>query len=224
MPRLLLLAACLLLGACAPVGDPPPTPKPSAFVPRSEASSNYKVIEDSRTGNIKRSVEIVLEEKLEEDDLRKIAEKIKRSDGRDYERTFIGYHIKQKSDSGYWATTHYNPNLQVLILGLTKAAESSLSKLEPSSSDKKVVGTWLDDSIIESKIAIYYSKDGKLIFENIYSDGSTTIEMVESKDPRGKKLEAARGNSFGEYYIINASNQLEFWGKNGNFYTAKSLN
>jgi hypothetical protein len=189
-----------------------------------ETSNNYRIIEDSRTGNIKRSVEVILEDKLEENDLKKIAEKIKRSDGRDYERTFIGYHIKQKRDSGYWATTHYNPNLQVLILGLTKTAESSLSKPEPSSSDKKVIGTWLDDwSFIGSKITIYYSKDGKLIFENIYSDGSSTTEMVESNDPRGKKLETARGNSIGEYYIINASNQLEFWGKNGNYYTAKSL-
>jgi hypothetical protein len=224
MTRSLLLATCLLLGACAPVDDPPPTPKPSAFVPRSEASSNYRVVEDKKTGNIKRSVTVVLEDKLEEDERQKIADKIKRSDGQNYERTFIEYYIKQKNDGNVWATTHYSPDLQVIILGLTRADESNLSKLEPSSSDKKVIGTWLDDwSFIGSKITVYYSKDGKLIFENIYSDGSSTTEMVESNDPRGKKLEAARGNSIGEYYIINASNQLEFWGKNGNYYTARSL-
>jgi hypothetical protein len=33
MPRPLLLAACLLLGACAPVAEPPSAPSPSAFVP-----------------------------------------------------------------------------------------------------------------------------------------------------------------------------------------------
>jgi len=181
-----------------------------------EASTSYKIVEDNRTGNIKRSVEVVLEKKLEEDDLRKIAEKIKGSDGRDYERTFIGYHIKQKDDSGYWATTHYNPDLEVRILGL--------SETEPSSSEKKVIGTWLDDRpLIGSKVTVYYSKDGRLVFENTYTDGSSTTEIVESKDPRGKKLEDARGNSFGEYYIINSSNQLEFWGKNGNYYTARSL-
>ena len=52
--------------------------------------------------------------------LKRIATKLKNSDGQSYDRTFIGYYLPDmKLNSGYWATTHFNPNLEIQILGLT---------------------------------------------------------------------------------------------------------
>jgi len=47
MARPLLLAACLLLGACAPVVEPPSTPKPSAFVPGVEGRGPDEVCQSN---------------------------------------------------------------------------------------------------------------------------------------------------------------------------------
>ncbi len=200
------LVVALLLTSCG--GSPP---------------EGYTIVEDSRTGSTKRSVEVVLDEKVGEDELRQIASRIKSDDGRNYERTFIGYHVKQKVDSGYWATTHYNPDLEVKILGLSEADEESLKRSEPAPAGRQILGTWLDEGV-GSKVILYKDKVGKLFIENSFPDGSTWArEMAESQGQRGKRLEDIRGNDFGEYYVVNSANQLEYWSKDGNYYTAKSI-
>jgi hypothetical protein len=47
MPRLLLLAVCLLLGACAPVAEPPSTPNPSSFVHGVEGRGSDEVCQSN---------------------------------------------------------------------------------------------------------------------------------------------------------------------------------
>ncbi len=185
----------------------------------------YSILEDTHKGNIKRSVEIILESKISKENLRLLAQKIKNSDSTEYQRTFIGYYLNEKEKNGYWATTHYNPNLEVRILGLSKEDEASLTKPVVSTADRKVVGVWIDDRPgIGAKMTIYYSKKGKLFLESTYSDGSSgKKEMKEMPVKNGKRIEDIDGNDFGEYFIINNASQLEFWSENGNYYTAKKV-
>lgn len=186
----------------------------------------YTISEDSHKRDIKRSVVVILEAKISKVSLKKLAQKIKNGESTNYQRTFIVYFLKGKDrDNGYWATTHFNPNLEVKVLGLSQKEEASLVKPVASTPDRKVLGAWLDDrSGIGAKMIIYYSKDGNVYLESSYSDGSSgTKEMIELTNEDGKRIEDKEGNDFGEYFIVNKVNQLEFWSKNGNYYTAKSI-
>ncbi len=186
----------------------------------------YTVSEDTHKRDIKRSVVVILEKKISKDNLHNLAYKIKNSDPANYQRTFIGYYLKGKDkNNGYWATTNFNPNLEVRMLGLSIEDEAVLTKPVVSTANKDVLGVWLDDHPgVGAKMTIYHSKDGKLYLERSYSDGSSgRKEMINFAIENGKRIEDKEGNDFGEYFIINKANQLEFWSKNGNYYTAKNI-
>jgi hypothetical protein len=217
MIRIILIASiALLLAGC---GDGSSEPELSKDI-------KYTISEDAHTRGIKRSVVVILEEKVIKEDLQKLASRIKNSDPSSYQRTFIGYYLKGKDrNNGYWATTHFNPELEVRVLGLSKEEEASLAKPVVSSPDRKVLGVWLDDRPgVGAKMTIYYSKEGNLYLESSYSDGSSgTKEMIDFAIDNGKRIEDKEGSDFGEYFVVNRANQLEFWSKNGNYYTAKSI-
>lgn len=186
----------------------------------------YTISEDTHKRDIKRSVVVILESKVSKEDLRQLANKIKNNDPSNYQRTFIGYYLKGNDrNNGYWATTHFNPALEVRVLGLSKEEEASLAKPVASNPDRTVLGVWLDDRPgVGAKMTIYYSKEGNLYLESSYSDGSSgTKEMVDSTIDNGKRIEDKEGNDFGEYFVLNKANQLEYWSKNGNYFTAKSI-
>lgn len=186
----------------------------------------YTIQEDTHLKEIKRSVVVILEEKLSNDELKQLAKKIKKNDPSNYQRTFIVYHLKgEGKNGGAWATTHFNPNLEVIVHGLSKEEEAILAKPAASKIDRKILGVWLNDRPgIGSKMTIFYSKEGKLYLETSYPDGSSgKNEMIELESDKGKRIESKGGNDFGEYFIINKENRLEFWSENGNYYTAKQI-
>ncbi len=182
----------------------------------------FTVIKDKKKDNIKRSVEVVLNKKVDMYVLEILGEKLKKSVPEIYQRTFIGYFIENNDKkSGYWATTHFNPDLEVKILGLTIEDEEKLT-IDTESSNRDVIGSWLSTRPgMGAKITLYYEGE-KLLLESAYSDGSTDInEMMKKNTSGGLRIEGAGGNNYGEYFIVNSSNDLEFWVENDNYYTAK---
>ncbi|MBZ9576746.1 hypothetical protein [Modicisalibacter sp. MOD 31.J] len=86
----------------------------------SDLSSLYTVLSDDYLGNMKRTVEVELDDRITRDQLTQIAKAIRADQTHDTERTFIGYRLAEQQGGGtYWATTHYNPDLAVQILGST---------------------------------------------------------------------------------------------------------
>lgn len=82
------------------------------------ASDLYSIVSDETNAPYKRSVEIVLTQRLNESELESIAREVKEMSANKVDRTFIGYRLEsQSSDEAYWATTHYNPELKVRVLG-----------------------------------------------------------------------------------------------------------
>lgn len=75
----------------------------------------FAVTKDDYMAAIKRTVEVSLSRKATEQELSAIAESIFKARSKDTELTFIGYRIGDTT-GGYWATTHYNPDLKVEIL------------------------------------------------------------------------------------------------------------
>lgn len=100
-----------LLAACG--GDEPSTPKPSGIVSVPGLEGVYKIERDEYSAPWKRTVEVTLYKELTEAELAAMAESIKAAAKTPTERTFIGYWYMGFTDAGYWATTHYNPEMEI---------------------------------------------------------------------------------------------------------------
>ena len=88
---------------------------------------NFSIINEDIMQRIKRSLAVRLNKKVSEETLKKIAIQLKKSDYRKYERTFIEYYLEDmKVNSRAWAITHFNPNLEVKILGLSLEQEARI--------------------------------------------------------------------------------------------------
>lgn len=186
----------------------------------------YRVLEDISKRNVKRMVMVGLENGISKDDLKKLALKIKGGDPKTYERTFIKYVLGGRgAGAGLWATTHFDPDLDIRIYGLTMEAEAKLRKPITLTPDKTIMGTWLDEMAgVGSRVTLYASKDGALYIQRNYPEGwIDTEELIGSETEKGMRLDDREDNGFGEYYLINKAGQLEYWSKNGNYYTAKII-
>lgn len=182
----------------------------------------YNILEDTVKSNIKRTVEVELPERLDEVELKRLAEHIKGLSNKEVERTFIGYRIAGNDPKqAYWATTHYNPNLEVNIMGESATSYENMKGKELPEGD--VIGSWMVERGLEYRMTAY-KKDGQTYLQSSYGDGTSSDDLyVLAETDRGTKLEE-EGSGFGEYFIINSEGELEFWSDNGNYYTAKKSN
>jgi len=106
----------------------------------------YTIINEKTLSNIKTMIDIRLESELNEADIKKIAHELK-SQGRDkYQRIFINYWLPDMEvGSGAWAISHFNPNLEVEILGLAKEEKARLVE-ETADTSGNLMGRWIDNS------------------------------------------------------------------------------
>jgi hypothetical protein len=192
--------------------------------PTIPADVTYTVINTEVIPGIKRSLDVRLSRKVEEDVLRSVALNLKRDDPKRYERTFIVYYLPDMEvGAGGWATTHFNPELEVKILGLTAKQEESLAtKVEDVA--REVVGSWLDQSpMVGGRISIY-RKEGMLYMERTFKDGSSSNkELAEKPSSGGKRFEEKGGSRFGEHYIIDEQGNLQIRDQEGLIATAKKI-
>lgn len=184
-----------------------------------DALPQYEIVKEKTMGTSKRQVDVVLNERVSELELKALAKEIK-SSSKSYGRTFIFYSIKGENSPTAWATTHYNPGLKVVILNGAKA-EVQQMKAAPSDIEGEVIGSWLSNNGYTCTMTAYKA-NGKVFIKSAFGDGSTSKEeyalIVE-----GDKRKLERPNDFGEYYMIAPNGDLEFWSKNGNYYTANKL-
>ena len=113
---------------------PDSTPEQTELMPDSTPEKteqddvSYSIIDSTATAGIKRSLDVRLNKRVAEDTLRAMALKLKSQDSRDYDRTFITYYLPGMTvGAGAWATTHFQPDLEVKILGLSTEEEKKLS-------------------------------------------------------------------------------------------------
>ena len=186
------------------------------------SASEYTITKDESRRDVKRSVEVSLPGKISEEKLRSIAQEIYASSSKRYERTFIGYSIHELGlDQQAWATTHFNPNLEVKILGLTLEQERLMREETKSVEGEKAIGIWIDERI-GGKLTIF-EKNGISYLRSEYSDGSSGEQELVSEEASGGRKYATPDNGFGEYFVLSEDGRLEFWGGSGNYYTADPL-
>jgi hypothetical protein len=149
---------------------------------------------------------------------------LKQLDKNTYQRTFIGYYLPgMEVGAGSWATTHFNPNLEVEILGATGEEEAKL-KSNPDKQKGIIVGDWYCDQPFLERRTTLYSQDNRIYLKNLFKDGSSsTEEMIEKKTEKGRRFEKKAGSRAGEYYLINSNGLLDIWDSAGKIYTCKKM-
>ncbi|MCK4342810.1 MAG: ABC transporter permease [Phycisphaerae bacterium] len=185
----------------------------------------YTIIKKYVLRSIKRSLDVRLNRKVSEDVLRAIALQLKDSDPNTYDRTFICYYLPGMIvDAGAWATTHFNPNLEVRILGLTVEEEKAL-KQQPDDPSREVIGSWLDERLHFGHRVTIFRQNGKVFMENKFPDGSSgKKEIVEKPSGSARKFEKKAGSSVGEFYLIDKKGDLQLWDQDGLISTARKIN
>ncbi len=186
---------------------------------------SYSIIKDKSYQNIKRSVDVWLDNRITKNQLATLAHEIRNLKNESYKRTFILYYLPGMSiDSVAWASTHFNPDLDVKILGTTIEQTNKLTKPIKVSSDKTVIGNYLQEMGSLSRRITIYRENGKVFIMNIFLDGSQGIEEYrESKVSNGLRLDELKKNSFGEYYLVNKNGDLESWDSEGLIETLKEI-
>jgi len=184
----------------------------------------YTIIDETRRSPIKRKLDIRLNRKVSQEVLKSIAMKLKSSDSKSYERTFIFYHLPGiKVGGGCWATTHFNPNLEVKVQGLTVEQERAFKQLSDDPS-REVVGNWLNDRPFIGNRTTIFRQDGKLFIEKTYTDGSIgKEELTKSESPLGQCFERVEGSDFGDHWILDSKGNLQLWDKEGLIATFKKI-
>ena len=224
----------LVLTAMAALGCSTTTeaPEPATEAPQTEAAEvavvkeaslpAFTIIENETMQSFKRSVTVRLEEPVDEEDVERLAREIKAQDPKAYERTFILYYLPDQTpgQEAAWATSHFDPELNVHILGLSAEQMAEMEKVEPAD-DRKVIGKWLVQYM--SARAEVYEKDGKTFMLTTYSDGSAgDSEMRVEKTSKGTKLVETDGRQ-DEYYLVDNAGNLQAYDEMGVIFTAKPL-
>ncbi len=195
-----------------------------ASAPTISADVTFSIINSDTFHDYKRSLDVRLNKKVSENILRAIALKLKSQDSRSYERTFICYYLPDMEvGAGAWATTHFNPNLEVRIQGLTTEQEKFL-KQQPNNPSREVIGSWLDETPYMGRRITIFRQNGKLFMENVWYDGSSSKkEIVEKLSGRKRTFRRKEGNSVGEFYLIDSQDNLQLWDQEGLISTAKKI-
>ena len=183
----------------------------------------YEVIATNVLPGIKRSLDIRLSRKVSEDVLRTIALELRRRDDREYERTLICHYLPGMTvGAGAWATTHFNRDLEVRILGATVEQEERM--LKEAEVEGEVIGKWFDEGLPGGNAIALYRQDKAVYMKLQFSDGSGgSHRMVERVCAEGRRYEQARGSVHGDYYLVDKDGNLHFGDNEGLFRTARKI-
>ena len=199
-------AMVLCSGILSDSTDPPrPVANPEPAVPEIPNDVKYTVIEGQIIPGVKRSLEVHINRRVSEDVLRSIALKLKNSDPKKYDRTFIEYYLPDVTDC--WATTHFNPSLEVRFLGTTEKEHERLAQEAMAPIGDNVIGRWMDNETAFPGVITFLEEDGKVFKTKFYADGGTDkYEMVVQKV--GTQTRYRVKGSEVDYMVINANGDL----------------
>jgi len=173
--------------------------------------ADVSIINIATLHSVKRTVQVRLSQRVSEDTLRTIANKLYVPG---YDRTFILYLLAgmKVGEQIAWATTHFNPNLEIKVLGLTPTQLETLVALPSSSkpSPQELIGKWIWELPYGSSNRItIYKRNGNVYYERAFLDGSGSVEiMIERASRQGRRFEDEELNDYGDYYLLDKHGDL----------------
>ena len=177
------------------------------------------ISEEISFGSSKRSLTVRLAEPIEEATLTSIARGLQ-SEKPYFARTYIEYYLPDMVEgAGAWATTHFDPDLNVEILGLSV---DELEQVSNAPTDPNIIGRWVAQA---DGYTIMIRREGnRLLFTRTYADGSEGEHPIrERQGPRGTRYDFIETSDTGDYFVLRADGDLEARDDLGLIFTAPSL-
>jgi len=178
----------------------------------------YKIINQEKLSDIKFSMDIRLTQKTTKHQLRKIALDIKSRLKKNYDRIFIVYYLPEMQiENGGWASSHFDPTLDVQIMGLTIEEESKLLTEASKVIVDKIVGRWVGDG----SVMTMFRKGSTTFLKTNYYDHTVQISKLDERIVNGQKRYIEEdGHDFGEFFIIEGNGNLNVYDNHGLIFTA----
>ncbi|OGE83037.1 MAG: hypothetical protein A2Y39_07045 [Candidatus Delongbacteria bacterium GWF2_40_14] len=182
----------------------------------------YSVIQRNSVPNIKVTIDIRLEKKVDKVFLNEFALYLKKNEKVKHKNMFICYYLPDMTvGAGAWATTHFNPNLDVRILGMTIEQESKFTP-DKLNSDSEIIGRWKDESPLVGAFITIFKRNNQIFLSKKYIDGSKSeIEIIQKKQSGKIKYQEKLENRFGTYYLIEKNGDLSVYDNDGFITSAK---
>jgi len=179
----------------------------------------YRIIKDESNPNIeKNQLQVEINQKLTEGQLATLAEELYNS--KDKQRRFyIFYNLKGNENTLMaWATSHFDPELEIAINGSTNAEDN---KLQPEAQKVKdnIIGIFNEEDYTFSLYTIY-ENNGKTFIRTTLKGGESMdneVEKINSKN--GVRYNYKEDISQGEYFILN-NDILEFYNSENKKFTS----
>jgi len=199
----------------APTSTQAPTPVAVASAP---ALPPFEVTSDAVSASgVKRTVEVVLSQRVDDVALRAIANKLKAARTEPVERTFMTYSVAGAKLAGAWATTHFNPNLEVRIIGFTPTEFARLRSLSVSQDGYSEVGAWIDEDL--GALVSIHRVGARTILRRDFVDGTHGETPLSVTRVGGQlRLDDIPKSDHGEFYSF-AGGWLQYVGPRGVFRT-----
>ena len=169
---------------------------------------NYKIEKKDFVKKEKASFDIRLDKKVSNEEIKWIANEIKKNNPW-FNRYFIMYYLpNMKLWNWAWATSNFNPDLKIEILWMTKKEENKTKNNLPK---WEIIWKWIDNWIIWKTIFIF-KKNNKYIKREIYKDGSFWDENLKKEWNK-----FIYENDFWEYIKIEDNWNLWWYSKTWKF-------
>lgn len=186
---------------------------------------SYNIIEDRSNEKLeKNELTVEINQRLTEGQIATLAEKLFNS--KPQQRRFYIFLLLpgMKNGAGAWATSHFDPELKIEISGTSIQQKETSNKKADEKIDGDMIGKWNEEQYSSSHYIIY-KKNKKTFLKVIYKDGQVSEEELgEKKQGNTTRYNYKNGGYNGEYFIVNESEELDFYNsENKKFTTAKKL-
>lgn len=206
--KILLYSILMMLAISCAEGKYKKEPLPDSFT--------YSVAEDNSNPVLdKNELVINISEKLSVEQLATLADEVFKSKPRQ-KRFYIFYELP--NTPGTWATSHFDPDLEISILGFTQEQDEHNKE---DLVDMTIIGKWSTEKF---GFTVIYFKDANQIekIKTIYSAGGESIEDVKSS-LIDEETRIDYDNNHGEYFIIQRDGKLGLYSENGKYGEAEIL-
>lgn len=186
---------------------------------------SYKILDDKSDITLeKNQFYVEISNKITEGQIATLAKKLFESKPLQ-RRFYIFYYLPGMSiNNSAWAISHFDPELEIKIIGSTVTEDEQLLEKAKEAIDGEIIGFWKESKITNS-IYIIYKKNNDIKLRWIL-EGSDPVEelLIEENSNQGMRYSFKHGGYNGEYFIFNNEAELELYNKEGKqFATALML-
>lgn len=168
----------------------------------------------------RRAVHVRVDQRIDEDDLLRIAGQIEAKGKKPFARTYVNFILPgMPINQGAWASVLFAPEPKVMVHGLSRSDEE-LFLSEHRADKRPLLGSWLTSPPAAPGRLTIYSDHGKVFAEWRLRGGQKTVDELHDSTAKSVRRFDVPG---GGYYALTRSGELEIWDKTTLIATAERI-